>query len=72
MQVSLGNGVVFILVKLENSNDIIDFVVLPVFLIFLRQKNKVWFCYMINLKKGVVCKSWKAHLFKGHITNENT
>jgi len=37
---SLGNGPIFVLVKLDNSSDIIDFLILPAYLFFYTRQTK--------------------------------
>lgn len=65
-QMSLGNGPIFILVKLDNSNDIINFLILPAYLFFYKtnkgafssshnQIKKIGFCF-VNLRRYICSK----------------
>lgn len=50
-QMSLGNGAIFTLVKLDNSDEMVDFLICSVLLFFfLRKKDKGRISYMINFK----------------------
>lgn len=52
-QMSLGNAPIFILVKLDNSDEMIDFVILPVSLFFFKEEKQSEVQLHDQLKKGV-------------------